>query len=617
MERIKYRKTLDVHKNGIQFVLQGFETADNLSRVIEISLMASGDAIDFPLEQMTAMMYVTTPSAKEPSINECTIKDNTVVYEVLPIVEEGITTMQLKLIETHPEGARSVLASPRFAVEVTKSDADDGSVKQTTTFTALEDATAKAKATYDERLLRVEFDDTCIFRAFYADGTVYETDAIKEGLLTGPTRLAKSYAVGDTGAREGENIDNAKYYSNVSKSSSIEAREVGDDATELLTEVRKHGVYTSFGMDFETGELLYASPSYKFKVNNENGELEATGKDYTFEEAIQAMVAEDLSEDVAKDAMEIVKATLAGMSGYTPESNDLMAVYEYPTLVHWHSETANTPFAANLTTADEGFAIVYGDTSDNHSIIAWGNGDSNDIFMHTVSNGNTIGWNKFLSNNGGTIKGSLEVGDGKGKISANDEYSTLEAKKDADNARQIRIANPTTESIPLSDAVKFSEIIDGVKTDFNLFGEHNIGALASLMGNVQIETGTFKGLGYKDLKALIDEGKKPSIEFKNISPFLVIIFEEGYRTIGEDSRTEKGVYFFVRGQGLGFGRREATDCYFSQEFGEKTLSWLGTKYNTYNTIVQLNLNSETTPYYLAHSASNFIYIGIGIGGENA
>lgn len=616
MELIKYRKTLDVHKNGIQFVLQGFETADNLSRVIEISLMRSGDAVDFPLEQMEALMYVTTPSAKEPSINACTIKDNKVIYNVLPIVEEGITTMQLKLIETHPEGARSILASPKFSVEVTKSNVDDGSAQQTTTFTALEEAVAKAKGTYDERLLRIEVDEQCIFRAYYADGTIYETDAIKECLMTGHTLLSKSYAVGDTGAREEEATDNAKYYSNVSRSSSIEARTDGDHATDLLEEVRKHGVYTSFGMDFESGELLYASPSYKFTVDTESGDLKASGKAYSFEEVIHAMVADDIADEVAEKALEVLGSSIEGMSGNSPYASDLSADFEKPTLVHWDSNTAFTPYAATMTTADVGFAIVHGSFSGNHSIIAWGNGDTNDIFMHTVSDGNAIGWNKFISNEGGRLTGSLEFNGGKGKISANDEYTILAANKDADNSRQIRVANPTTEGIPLSDAVKFSEIIDGVKTDFKLFGEHNMSALASLMGNVRVETGTFKGLGYKDLKALIDEGKKPSIEFKNISPFLVIIFEEGYRTIGEETRTEKGVYYFVRGQGLGFGRREATDCYFSQEFGEKTLSWLGTKYNTYNTIVQLSLNSDTTPYYLAHSASNFIYIGIGIGGEN-
>lgn len=615
MERIKYRKTLDVHKNGIQFVLQGFETADNLSRVIEISLMSSGDAIDFPLEQITAMMYVTTPSAKEPSINECTIKDNKVVYDVLPIVEEGITTMQLKLIETHPEGARSVLASPRFAVEVTKSDADDGSVQQTTTFTALEDATAKAKATYDERLLRVEFDDTCIFRAFYADGTVYETDAIKEGLLTGHTRLAKSYAVGDTGAREGEDIDNAKYYSNVAKSSAIEAREDGDDATELLTEVRKHGVYTSFGMDFETGELLYSSPSYKFKVNSESGELEADGRDYTFEEAIQAMVAEDLSEEVAENAMEIISSSLEGMSGITPYASDLSAVFEKPTLVHWDSDTAFTPYAATMTTADEGFAIVHGDFTNNHSIIAWGNGDKNDIFMHTVSNGNVIGWSKFLSNEGGTLTGSLGFDGGKGKVSANDEYSILEAKKDENNSRQIRVANPTTEGIPLSEAVKFSEIVDGVKTDFKLFGEHNLEALAGLMGNVQIETGTFTGIGIDALLA----GQLPSIEFKNITPSIVIIISEKHKTLANANDwlvTEKGIFYFIKGQRYGFGRKEWENCYFTQTFDGKKLSWKSWFYTSPNATVEVNIIKEREDHFLANPNANYTYYGISIGGEN-
>ena len=106
MEKITYRKTLDAHKNGIQFTLQGFETADNMSRVIEISLMASGDTVDIPLEGVVAMMYVITPSAKEPSINYCSIRGNTVVYEVQPITEEGMTEMQLKLIQSDIYGAR-------------------------------------------------------------------------------------------------------------------------------------------------------------------------------------------------------------------------------------------------------------------------------------------------------------------------------------------------------------------------------------------------------------------------------------------------------------------------------------------------------------------------------
>lgn len=296
MERITYRKTLDVHKNGIQFLLQGFETADNLSRTIEISLMASGDAIDFPVERLVAMVYVTTPSAKEPIINECTIKDNKIVYDVLPIVEEGITTMQIKLIETSPEGATSVLASPKFAVEVTKSDADDGSVENTSNFTAFEDAVAKAKAVYDERFLRMELSSDCIFRAFYADGTMYETDVLKKLFLNGNVLLSESFAHGGTGVRAGEDTDNSQYYSNVARSEAIKAQEIMTNSEELLEEARLQGVYTAFSVDFTTGEIEYVSPSFKFKIDTETGELEAEGQSYSFNDEIGRVVTEWLGE---------------------------------------------------------------------------------------------------------------------------------------------------------------------------------------------------------------------------------------------------------------------------------------------------------------------------------
>ena len=112
MERINYRITLDSHKTGIQRTLQGFETADNMARTIAVNITASGDTYEIPLDNVVAMMYVTTPNASEPSINECRIEDNTIYYDVLPIVEEGITEMKIKLIETSVDGAKRVLLAP-------------------------------------------------------------------------------------------------------------------------------------------------------------------------------------------------------------------------------------------------------------------------------------------------------------------------------------------------------------------------------------------------------------------------------------------------------------------------------------------------------------------------
>ncbi len=217
MERITYRITLDGFKNGIQRQLQGFETADNMSRRIEINLVSGGDTYEIPSDHVVALMYVTTPGCEEPSVNECTIRNNTIVYDVEPIVTEGITQMQVKLIETTLDGANSVLLAPKFAVEVVGSNASDSGAEQTTTFTALEDALARAREVYDSRLLRIEFDEDCTVRFYYADGAVYESDAIKKAAFDTTYTLARSYVVGGTGIREGEDTDNAKYYSECSQ----------------------------------------------------------------------------------------------------------------------------------------------------------------------------------------------------------------------------------------------------------------------------------------------------------------------------------------------------------------------------------------------------------------
>ena len=292
MERIVYNKTLDAHKSGVQFTLQGFETADIMSRRIVISLMASGDAYDLPLEQMEAVMYVSTPGIEETSINVCTIKDNTIIYDALPITEEGITTMQLKLIGTRPDGVRGVLLAPKFAVEVIKSGAEDESIKGTASYTAVEEAISRAKAVYDTRLLRIALNSDCMFYAYYADGTIYESDVLKELFLKGEALLAESFARGGTGVRDGEDTDNAMYYSNVSKSEALNAKAIMEDSEEILEEVKLHGVYTAFQVDFETGEVEYVSPSFKFNINLETGELDAIGQSYTFYDEIGRVVTE-------------------------------------------------------------------------------------------------------------------------------------------------------------------------------------------------------------------------------------------------------------------------------------------------------------------------------------
>ena len=296
MERITYRKTLDVHKTGVQFTLQGFETADNRARVIEINLMANGDTIDLPIEKMVATMYVKSPSGVA-SVNECAIRDNTIVCEVLPLVEAGITEMQLKLIETSPLGATSVLATPKFAVEVSESGMDEESATQSATFTALENALAQAKGLYDARVTGIVLSPDCVFTVHYADGTIYTSDALKDLVVVGESIMSKSFARGGTGVRDGEDTDNSMYYSDVSKSAALNSNQASDRAESVLAEVRKHGVYTAFTTNFASGELEYESPMYNFEIDKTTGELIAVGYSYSIDNNIKELIRQVLKEE--------------------------------------------------------------------------------------------------------------------------------------------------------------------------------------------------------------------------------------------------------------------------------------------------------------------------------
>ena len=297
MERITYRKTLDVHKNGTQFVLRGFETSEKLSRIVEISLMASGDAIDFPLENIMALMYISSPGSELPTIKECEIKDNKIICEVSPLVTEGISTVQISLMETRPSGASSVLYTPKFSIEVTKSIVNDTALEQNSDFGILKNAITAAKTVYDQRFLRMELTDDCIFKAYYADGSWYETDILKKLFKNGNVLLSESFAHGNTGTRIGEDTDNAMYYSNLAKSEALNAKEILEESEGVLDEVRKQGVYTAFTLDFNTGEIEYASPSFAFEVNTDTGKLDVIGQSYSFDEEIYRLITMWLAQN--------------------------------------------------------------------------------------------------------------------------------------------------------------------------------------------------------------------------------------------------------------------------------------------------------------------------------
>lgn len=91
--------------------------------------------------------------------------------------------------------------------------------------------------------------------------------------------LSKSYAVGGTGTRTGEDKDNSKYYSQQSKASSQtaqsyaeQAEAAGDEAVRKIEEALAQNI-PQFTIDFTTGHLKYQGGRFNFAVQSTTGHL--------------------------------------------------------------------------------------------------------------------------------------------------------------------------------------------------------------------------------------------------------------------------------------------------------------------------------------------------------
>lgn len=205
--------------------------------------------------------------------------------------------------------------------------------------------------------------------------------------------------------------------------------------------------------------------------------------------AIQEIIENAIANTVADDVSAILENKYRDMLSEARYVTDLKADFTTATFVQWDAETNNTPYKAGMTENTDGFALVQGTATENHTIVAWTVGtEKADCFICGVSGdweSYLATWEKYLPLVGGTITGSLGLGGGKGSVSADAEGAFLEAIKDSSNYRKIVVENPSAST--LDKAAKFVSCENGIKEEHTLFGEHNLPNAA------QIKYGTYRG----------------------------------------------------------------------------------------------------------------------------
>lgn len=249
IQELKYRFTLDAFKNGMQRVLQGFQTGESVARSMEISLASGTQPFEFPSNAITATMYVTRPSDATPSINACTIdaENNKVIYHISAedIAEAGVVKMQLKLIDID----EVVLISPMFGMEVWESTIEDSEAEDTPTYTALTQALADAIAMKDSAIADLYIDENNIFTVVFGDGTTYTSSVLADAIaridsVEQNALKAEGFAVGEQNGTPVESSspyyhNNAKHYSEQASTSASNA--ATSEANAALSEAGASG----------------------------------------------------------------------------------------------------------------------------------------------------------------------------------------------------------------------------------------------------------------------------------------------------------------------------------------------------------------------------------------
>ena len=79
----------------------------------------------------------------------------------------------------------------------------------------------------------------------------------------------------------------------------------------------------------------------------------------------------------------------------------------------------------------------------------------------------------YLSLAGGAVRGQLGAGNGRVVINGNEYGAVLQSFNDDENYRNIRVDNPM-QGTDADYWLKLVNCIDGVVTDYRIFGEHNL-----------------------------------------------------------------------------------------------------------------------------------------------
>lgn len=194
-------------------------------------------------------------------------------------IDDGTNTYKVTIATLNRTGAENAEAFAQ-AAEQSANEAQSYANQAATQVQMISDAIYQTKNQLQYYV------DEAADSASYAEASRKKIEAL---ITSDYAKTAKSYAVGETGYREGEDTDNARYYAeqaalseesaetsaNTATAAASDAAEVSAEAVALIEQTRIYLTQVTFTVDFTTGNLIYnPTEAYDFTINTETGNLE-------------------------------------------------------------------------------------------------------------------------------------------------------------------------------------------------------------------------------------------------------------------------------------------------------------------------------------------------------
>lgn len=270
-----------------KYVMINAKQYDDKSRLVSVTCYNQGSLYNLSNRNHTAYIKYRKADGRWV-LNCCTINNkgqilielteqmlaaSGICYVDLFIVNKGSAIVNIDTGSIVTIDGSSVLTTRAFYIDVQEAVVDNSLIESSDEYNGLTDLISMAEAEYNEVIQAAKS---------YAIGTDnYARENDEKDNSKYYSQVSKSYAMGNTGVRSGENADNSKYYSQLAKNSAdsadeseANAKSYMDSSEEYMNTTNGHMQTTKSYMD-TTESHMNATDGYmkttESYMNNTNG----------------------------------------------------------------------------------------------------------------------------------------------------------------------------------------------------------------------------------------------------------------------------------------------------------------------------------------------------------